>query len=247
MPPAISLPPTLAPGAGKHRAALLIVSPFAGVDRPSLGLHLLQACAKQAGFEVGIFYANLFLAHRIGHALYKAISYAPTFWLLGERFFAEAAYGKTGLSVESFARLREREDVDHEVDAQALLAACGQAGCLSDELAAVITDMNDPVVGFSTTFEQTAASIAILNRVKTLAPAVVAIVGGANCEGPMAAGVLSLCANIDHVFSGESETSLLQFLTSLKAGARPTDKIIVGATSLNLDDLPLPDYQDYYD
>lgn len=245
--PANCFPPALAPGAGKRRAALLVVPPFAGVDRPSLGLHLLQANARQAGFEIAVFYANLFLAKAIGPELYRAISYAPTFWLLGERFFAKAAYGKTGLSLESLAHLRERADVDHQVDDQALLAWCAQADRLADELARLIAEANYPVVGFSTTFEQTAASIAMLDRVKTLDPSIVAIVGGANCEGPMAAGVLSLSRNIDHVFSGESETSLLNFLKRWNDGVAPAEKIITGEAVRDLDQLPLPDYQDYYD
>ena len=226
---------------------MLIVPPFAGVDRPSLGLHLLQANARQAGLEIAIFYANLFVANVIGQELYKAISYAPTFWLLGERFFARAAYGKTGLSAESFANLRAREDVDHQVDAQALLTWSAQAERMTDDLAAVIAEANYPVVGFSTTFEQTAASIAMLDRAKALDPALVAIVGGANCEGPMAAGMLSLSANIDYVFSGESETSFVHFLTSLNDGVVPGQKVIRGDANSNLDDLPEPDYQEYYD
>ncbi len=242
-----ALPPTLAPGAGKRRAALLVVPPFAGIDRPSVGLHSLQANARRAGIDIAVFYANLFLANVIGQELYKAVSYAPTFWLLGERFFAKAAYGKTGLSPRSLAHLREREDLDHQVDAHALLTWCAQADRIADELAAAIAGANYPVVGFSTTFEQTAASIALLNRAKTLDPALVAIVGGANCEGAMAAGILSLSANIDYVFSGESETSLLQFLTSLNDGVVPKDKIITGEATLDLEDLPAPDYQEYYD
>jgi len=247
VPPAITFPAVQAPGAGKRCAALLIVPPFADVDRPSLGLHLLQANARRAGFEVAVFYANLFVAHVIGHELYKAISYAPTFWLLGERFFAQAAYGRTGLSAESLAQLREREDVDHAIDAQALLVWSAQAERIADELAAVITQANYPVVGFSTTFEQTAASIAVLNRVKTLDPTVVAIMGGANCEGPMATGVLSLSTHIDHVFSGESETSFVQFLKRLDQGVLPQAKIIAGDANHDLDELPMPDYQEYHD
>jgi ribosomal peptide maturation radical SAM protein 1 len=241
------LPPMLAPGAGRRCAALLVVPPFAGVDRPSLGLHLLQANARQAGFEIAVFYANLWLAQAIGPELYKAISYAPTFWLLGERFFAKAAYGKTGLSVESLAQLTEREDLDHQVDSEALLAWCTQADRLADELAAVIAEANYPIVGFSTTFEQTAASMAMLDRVKALAPTTVAIVGGANCEGPMAKGVLSLSRNIDYVFSGESESSLLHFLKNWNEGVLPREKILTGDAVLDLGQLPVPDYQEYYD
>ena len=244
---ALPLPPMLAPGAGKRCAALLVVPPFAGVDRPSLGLHLLQACAKQAGFEIAVFYANLFLAKVIGPELYKAISYAPTFWLLGERFFAKAAYGKTGLSVESLAQLTQREDLDHQIDSEALLAWCTQADRLADEMAAVIAEANFPIVGFSTTFEQTSASVAMLDRVKTLDPAILAIVGGANCEGPMAKGVLSLSRNIDYVFSGDSEASLLHFLKRWNEGVLPREKIITGDPVLDLGQLPVPDYQEYYD
>lgn len=245
--PTHPLPAALAPGAGKRCAALLIVPPFAGVDRPSLGLHLLQANARRAGFEIAVFYANLFLAQVIGPELYKAISYAPTFWLLGERFFAKASYGKTGLCAESLARLTEREDLDHQIDSEALLAWYAQADRLADELATVIAEANYPIVGFSTTFEQTSASMAMLDRVKVLDPAIVAIVGGANCEGPMAAGVLSLSGNIDYVFSGESETSLLHFLKNWNEGVLPRDKIITGEAVLDLGQLPVPDYQEYYD
>ena len=46
--------------------ALIIVPPFAALERPALGPHLLQACAKAAGFEVRILYANLLLAAEIG-------------------------------------------------------------------------------------------------------------------------------------------------------------------------------------
>lgn len=242
-----ALPPPLAPGAGKRCAALLVVPPFAGIDRPSLGLHLLQASARQAGFEVAVFYANLLLAKTIGADLYKAISYAPTGWLLGERFFAQAAYGKTALSAETLVRLAPRMDASHAVEPQALLTWCAQADGLAETMAALIAQANYPIVGFSTTFEQTAASMAILNRVKAMDPSVLAIVGGANCEGPMAAGMLSLSASIDHVFSGESETSFLRFLTRWKEDALPRDRIVAGEAVHDLEALPLPDYQDYHD
>ncbi|HTV03628.1 MAG TPA: RiPP maturation radical SAM C-methyltransferase [Luteitalea sp.] len=242
-----ALPSTLTPGAGRGRTALLVVPPFAGVDRPALGLHVLQASARQAGFDVTIFYANLFAAGLIGRELYEAISYAPTFWLLGERFFGKAAYGKPSLGADAFVRLTAREDVDYQIDGDALLTWSSQAERIADDLAALIANAGYPIVGFSTTFEQTAASIAMLNRLKTLAPDTIALVGGANCEGPMAAGILSLSPHIDYVFSGESESALLQFLEGVEAGRRPAHRIVTGYATQSLDTLPPPDYQDYYD
>src|SRR5919201_6075601 len=73
--------------------ALIIVPPFAGLDRPSLAAHLLQACAAREGVRVRVLYASLLLGAEIGEINYEAVCYAPSGALLGERFFAAAAYG----------------------------------------------------------------------------------------------------------------------------------------------------------
>jgi hypothetical protein len=39
--------------------ALILVPPFFELRYPSLGAHVLQACARAAGFRVRVFYANL--------------------------------------------------------------------------------------------------------------------------------------------------------------------------------------------
>ena len=65
--------------------------PFADIDRPVLGVHILQAVARQVGKEVRILYANLALAARIGVERYNTIGYASIVALLGERCFAPAA------------------------------------------------------------------------------------------------------------------------------------------------------------
>src|SRR6185369_17014613 len=76
----------------RRRTALIIVPPFAGLDKPALGAHLLQACARQAGFQVSVLYASLSLGAEIGEAAYTTIAYSPTQQLVGERLFANAAY-----------------------------------------------------------------------------------------------------------------------------------------------------------
>ena len=76
---------------------LLIVPPFALSNRPSLGVHLLQACAGKAGFRVAVWYGNLSLAARLGVPAYQAVCEAPFHLLLGERLFSAAAYGRPPL------------------------------------------------------------------------------------------------------------------------------------------------------
>ena len=76
---------------------LLIVPPFAAADRASLAAHLLQACARRAGFKVRILYANMVLAAEIGWSHYNAIcdrKVGPPNLLVGERLFSGCAHGQ---------------------------------------------------------------------------------------------------------------------------------------------------------
>jgi ribosomal peptide maturation radical SAM protein 1 len=61
------------------------------------------------------------------------------------------------------------------------------------------------VVGFSTTFQQTAASVALARRIKARFPHVVIAFGGANVEGPMGRELLRQAPAIDWVVSGEAD------------------------------------------
>src|SRR5262249_4872413 len=141
--------------------------------------------------------------------------------LLGERFFAAAAYGVPVLGrdqdpVPTAARRGVRDFLipPELADMRKLAAGAAQ---WADDLAAQLVELDFPVLGCSTTFFQTAASVALLNRVKRRRPGVVTILGGANCEGEMAQGILSLGAGIDFVFSGESESAFPQFLRDRRA------------------------------
>src|SRR5438105_968393 len=73
--------------------ALIIVPPFFELRYPSLGAHVLQACARAAGFRVRVFYANLLFASHIGVSSYTTLAKTPPGTFLGERVFARAAYG----------------------------------------------------------------------------------------------------------------------------------------------------------
>jgi hypothetical protein len=50
--------PLLAVGAD----VLIVVLPFGSLTIPSLAPHTLQSCARQAGFEVDVLYANVLIA-----------------------------------------------------------------------------------------------------------------------------------------------------------------------------------------
>lgn len=240
--------------------ALLIVPPFAGLRHPALGLHLLQACCREAGLRVQILYANFLLAAVLGEEVYGRIGDAPTGSLAGERFFARAAFGgpplgrRAGRMFDPPWKIPGEADVDlgpptPRNDTLALDELRQQepwAGELARAVAAAAAARGYPVVGCTTVFEQTAASVAILRRVKRHNAAIITVLGGANCEGEMGRGLARLGAGIDYVFSGESEVAFPAFLGPALAGTLPAERIIPGQLCRDLDRLPLPDFAEFF-
>ncbi len=240
---------------------LLIVPPFAGLRHPALGIHLLQACCREAGWRVKILYANFLLAAVLGEEVYGRIADAPTGSLAGERFFARAAFGapplgrRAGRMFDPPWKIPGDADVDlgpatASRDALTLGNLRRQepwAAELARAVAAAAAARGYPVVGCTTVFEQTAASIAILRRVKRRNAAIVTVLGGANCEGEMGRGLARLDAGIDYVFSGESEEAFPAFLRAALGGTLPAERILPGQLCRDLDRLPLPDFAEFFE
>ncbi|WP_170319405.1 RiPP maturation radical SAM C-methyltransferase [Polyangium spumosum] len=237
--------------------AVLIVPPFAALDFPHLGVHLLQGCARAKGFEVAVIYAGMFLAREITQPVYHALSDAVTLhWsggrvfsnMLGERIFARAAHGVPLLGRQAEAKLssicleagfgRKRCVIDFK----GLVELATHVEDWATRFARAVAEIGCPIVGCTTVFEQTASSIAILRRIKERAPGTTTIIGGANCTGGMAEGIASLSDAIDFAFSGECEKAFPSFL----AGARPDGRVVEGEVCMDLDALPTPDYEEYY-
>jgi ribosomal peptide maturation radical SAM protein 1 len=241
---------------------LLIVPPLAPLAFPGLGVHVLQACARQVGFDVGILYLNMLYGAAIGVREYTTLVQAPTVWLLGERLFARAAFGAPPLgfgTADFLARVeahnaattdagawRGGEESETTFSLEALRTWERQAHALVERAAEAIAEQGYAVVGASATFDQTAPSIAVLRHVKHLCPETKTIIGGANCEGEMADGLRSLTGEVDHVFSGESEEVFPRFLQDVRTGRDPSPPIIRGVPCQDLDALPSPRLDDYF-
>lgn len=239
---------------------LLIVPPFAWLRRPSLGVHLLQASGRKTGFRVQVLYTNMLLARVIGENNYSRICDAPLGCFAGERFFCRPAYGLPALGRHA-SRLFQPSwvipadrDAEFEPDfardlpftVRELRHLEARAAGFVESVARAVSERAYQVVGCTTTFEQTAASVALLNRIKRLDRNTVTILGGANCEGEMARGIASLGASIDYIFSGESERTFAEFVQAILAGSRPKERIIRGEPCTTLDALPTPTYAEFY-
>lgn len=235
---------------------LLIVPPFNQLNIPTLGGHILKSCAEQAGHRVSILYANLLFAQELGEESYHKITFHYSDELLfGDRIFASAAYGTPPLGRNSeiaFQQFRDEsitevgEKGEGPLDYSTLKQAATYANIFVDRLAQEIVAMDYPVIGCTTMFHQTAASIALLNRIKELNPDMITVIGGANCTGDLAKGVASLSDRIDYIFSGESEKSFVDFLNEIKKKKRPPSRIIDGEPCCEMDTIPTADYQTFY-
>lgn len=241
---------------------LLVVPPFAALNSPSLGIHLLQACGRESGFRVHVLYANLLLAGLIGERAYEKIWAPPLGSFAGERFFARRAYGVPPLgrnAKKMFDWTLVIPDADEEVEISPdfsserpiKLQMLTRLEATSDDfiscLAKAINEVSYKVVGCTTNFEQTSASVALLNQIKALNNTTVTILGGGNCEGEMAAGIASLGASIDHIFSGDSEATFVRFVTATLTGSRPEEQIIRGNPCADLNALPTPAFTEFYE
>ncbi len=233
--------------------ALIIVPPFGALDKPSLGSHILQSCAQRFGVEVNVLYANLILAAEIGEINYEAISYTMFQDFIGERLFVSAAYNLPPLGSDGFSDrfdnsqyICKSPNMPTGIELPDLKGLEEKAAKWVSTISEAVVQHDFKVIGCTSTFEQTAASVALLNKIKRACPEIVTIIGGANCLGEMAEGILSLGATIDYIFSGESETSFPSFLKDIQEERRPSNRIIYGKPCMNLDDIPTPDFTEFY-
>jgi len=169
--------------------------------------------------------------------------YTSASLLVGERFFSAAAYGLPalghGLSEERANRFGFTLDE--------LTRAHASVPYWLDAVVNELLPLGPRIVGCTTTFEQTAASISLLKALKAADDEIIRVIGGANCDGDMAYGVLDIGHDvIDHVFSGESEATFCKFLQLVRDGERPRERVIVGAPCRDLERLPTPRFDEYF-
>lgn len=236
---------------------LFAVPPFVDITRPAIGVSLLQAEILQRGFSSKVEYFCLGLAERIGFNTYQNIANSlGSDSLIGEWFFADVLFGDAipheSLYIE---RVLSRMTGAGELRSEILKARQARHEFIED-CARRILEHAPRVVGFTTTFHTTCASLAIARRVKESPDAPVIIFGGANCEGEMGLQLIRSFPWLDYVCTGEADVAFPEFLQKLlREGVEPdvpgilrqaeTIELSTPEPVRELDQLPIPDYSDY--
>jgi ribosomal peptide maturation radical SAM protein 1 len=248
---------------------VLVCAPFFSVVRPALGVSLLKAALEQVQIPTRIEYLNLRFANRIGVDFHEsaATGVANTL-LVGEWVFASL--------VNRDARPAQEQEYLDSLRAVYSERHLAQLGSLRESALDFVEEESRRlaaeapcILGFTTSFQQNCASIAIARRVRELNSAITICFGGANCEGSMGRALLEAFPEIDYVFSGEADHTFPEFVRNFLAKKSPLptssgvySRLAEPASRLpepvridttpkttmvsGLDSLPTPDFSDYF-
>src|SRR5215218_1795543 len=183
---------------------LLVNMPCSSI-RPPLGIGLLKARLRQQGHDVAIFNANINFARRVGTGFYHYLAeVAPVEALLGEYLFSDAVFPGQETAYLEFLRT----SFPGECPAAALeklTRARGEVAPFLDECLVIVEESDHQVVGFSSSFTQNMASLALARTIKERRPETVTAIGGANCEDLMGLALHQSFPWLDYVFCGEGD------------------------------------------
>ena len=250
-----------------HMDVCLVAMPYAAIERPSIALGLLTAELRAAGIEVEPRYAYLDFAAQAGIHAYDAVLGSRTSLFVGEWTFAAAAFPEmSAIDADyldecaeeiSASRAAERGIDPRELLLRLREEAARFVAVVADEIVA----RRPRIVGCTSTFQQHAASLALLRAVRERDPSIVTVIGGTNCESNMGLAARRAFPWIDFVVSGEADELIVPFVRDVLATGRnvaPPPGVIDGAIASrtgvdpprasvwSTDAIPTPDYDDYF-
>jgi ribosomal peptide maturation radical SAM protein 1 len=251
-------------GVGLKRV-LLLSMPMGALERQALGLSLLKARLCAEGIHCDVRYLTFAFADLIGVEAYCWLStdVAHTAFA-GEWVFIPSLYGDYPRRQTNY--VREVLQGIWQLNDQSLKRihyAQQMAPHFLEHCLNTVPWQDYAIVGFTSTFEQNIASLALAKRIKDRYPTIKIVFGGANWEGEMGIELHQCFPFVDYAFSGEADESFPKFVRLALSG-RLNDKLCAAVPGLirreggksilsrqpepvdSLDSLPIPDYSDYF-
>jgi ribosomal peptide maturation radical SAM protein 1 len=242
----------------------LVCMPFYLAMHPSIQIGLLHAIVQEAGFNVDSYHLNLHLAAKLSPDAYDALC-DHRGHLTGEWLFSVAAFGEDACGDdEEFFRAFPREVlwIEKLGKTTAYLSELRHSILpqFIDECMTLVEWDKYDVIGFSSTFQQNVACLAIATRIKAKYPQVKIVFGGANMEDEMGPELIRAFSSIDYAVVGEGDRTFPELLRRLASGQTLEDLpgivrrnghgIVSTGQSPPLNDLnilPVPQYDEYFE
>lgn len=238
--------------------ALLLNMPFASPAWPAIGISSLKACMLEEGLSCDVAYPNMLFAERVGLDVYTLVyDFGGDGVFVGDWVFAKYLFGGALDEAAFLAVLRPKLP-----DERALRAIAGVRGAVAlflEECLVRYRIADYAVIGFTTTFEQTVASLCLARLIKSRYPEKVIVFGGGSSDGEMGHELCRSFPWVDFVLRGEAEQTFPALVRAVRAGTSPASipslvhrrgtEVVAnpsGAAIAPLDRLPPPDYDDYF-
>lgn len=249
------------------KKVLLLSMPMGALERPSLGLSLLKARLVESGYQCDVRYLAFSFAEFIGQPDYQWICYElPYTAFAGDWTFTQALYGNQPDLERDYLQkvLRDAWRLT-DADIARILRIRSFVPHFMDYCMNAVPWEDYAVVGFTSTFEQNIASLALAKRVKEKYPKISIVFGGANWEADMGQELHHKFPFVDYVCSGEAEQSFPALVrrtlehTPMNGKRKPIPGIVyrnrskqtvtTGAAEMirDMDALPVPDFSDYFE
>lgn len=248
----------------------LVCMPFAALERPSLGLGLLQALLEEAGISCRSLYPNLEWARRLRPDRYSL-------WedTLGDLVFSWAAFPDRKPDCAEYIaqrlgpeRRRTRRlglPTDRDGLVREATRVLQEATAFVGEVALQAVGTGARIFGCTSMYWQQTASLALLREIRRLRPDTITMLGGTNCEGAMGRALHRLFPWVDYVVSGEADDFFAPWCRELLERGGDAGNLPEGvfgpihrvrgypvgpaprATCRNLEAVPTPQYRDYFE
>ncbi len=246
----------MAPDAGR---VMLVSMPQSSAHYPNLALGLLKPLAEQAGAACDVRYFSLDYLDAVGIDAYATLM-DPSIYMAqaGEWVFAAAADPRLHPDDPKFftdVLLRHYAEAYRPALILALMAARQDAPAFIERCLDSVDWRRYALVGFTTSFQQTMASLALARRVKARYPGVAIVFGGANCQNAMGLELLAQYPCIDAVCLGEGEHAFVEIIRRVRAGvsldgipgvATRGQPAPAPAGRTDLEALPYPDFDAFF-
>lgn len=254
----------------------LVSMPQAPIQAPSPALGLLKAVLRRDGIEAKVLHAGFWFLEFVDPVDYVQIQAVRLADCIFDWLFAGAAFPGhrpdedlylNGMMRRSFNLGGRNPD---EIRAQ-FLEIRKRIPEFVEEAARRVLSFSPRIVGCTSTFQQQVSSLALLRRIREMDPSIVTMMGGPNCETVMGRTTHENFPWVDYVVSGEADeciSGLCRKILDVGRKVRPSDLPegvfgpvhrqvgypaggtrdgLPSAVVPSLDDLPIPDYDDYFE
>lgn len=229
----------------------LISMPWSIFNRPSIQLGALKSyLERESEYRVDTFHPYLQTAKAITPELYGKIGLSG--WA-GEALFAPLLFTEKKDDARKLFRDCLKGQIIPLPDFDELVLAIEQ---LFDQFLAGLKVEQYRLAGFSLCFSQLLPSLYLAKKIKEQCADLPIVFGGSCCSGKIGESLLQHFAEIDYLVDGEGERPLLALCDFLAEKTKalpekilsrePTPKTKEPELTFNLDDLPCPDYTDYF-